>query len=173
MKGYNKEDKKNLAKKYNLKGFEGFSLKDKIALCEWQVEVLDQNSEHKKVRDNYKKWETELIKLRKQELIEESEELLTSKGRVKGIVTEYNTFRKLCSKCNSTGINITRNSNICSDCCGKGYYIINKPREYTVDKYKEMAIKKADKNLKKKALLTRIPIEEMELHEIEKIAFGG
>ena len=172
MKGYSKEDKKNLAKKYNLKGFEGFTLKDKIALCEWQVEVLDQNAESQKVRDTYKKWEVELIKLRKQEVVEESEELLTSKGRVKGIVTEFNTLRKLCSHCNSTGINITRNSNICNCCNGKGYYIINKPKEYTIEKYKEMAIKKANKNLEKKRLLTRIPVEEMTLEEIENIAFG-
>ena len=113
-----------------------------------------------------------MIKLRKQEVVEESEELLTSKGRVKGIVTEFNTLRKLCSHCNSTGINITRNSNICNCCNGKGYYIINKPKEYAIEKYKEMAIKKANKNLEKKRLLTRIPLEEMTLEEIEKIAFG-
>lgn len=65
------EKQKELSKRYHanlnegLDGFDGFSLKDKIALVEWQLDVLDANSELTKVREAYKKWEVELLKLRK------------------------------------------------------------------------------------------------------------
>lgn len=178
MKGYSKEDKKTLCKKYNdninkgIEGFNGFSLKDKIALVEWQVEVLNENSEITKVRESYKKWEVLLIQLRKQEIIEEAEELLTSNGRVYGVVTENGKIRKICYKCNGSGRYSTSNSNVCKCCYGKGYTLTNKPKEYTIDKYKDIAIEKAEKTIRKRNVLTRIPIKDMELSEIEHWAFG-
>ena len=65
MKGYTREDKKRLCKKHYESGFDGFSLKDKIALAEWQVEILDPNASDK-AEKIHRKWSVMLVELRKQ-----------------------------------------------------------------------------------------------------------
>ena len=170
MKGYTREDKKRLCKKHYESGFDGFSLKDKIALAEWQVEILDPNASDK-AEKIYRKWSVMLVELRKQELLTETEEILTAKGRIKCIVTEHDTIRKVCYHCNGTGKFRTSNSNICNICLGKGYYILDKPKTYDLEGYRKFLIKKVNKKLESKGWKTIKPLEQMDIEEIEILAF--
>lgn len=176
-KQYTREDKMKLCKKANenrnngLNEFEGFALSDKIALVEWQVEVLNENSKLDHVRESYRRWEKMLIELRRQEVIEEFEVILTSKGKVKGVIVGANNemLRIECKHCNSTGMNVTRNSNICNCCLGKGYLVINKPKELTKDKYIEALKKEALKVQKKRNIIMfKDGIENEKIEDIEK-----
>ena len=143
---YSREDKKALCKKYNDNNkvgkneFEGFTLRDKIALAEFQVEILNENLK------TFKKWLIVLIELRKELLIKESNKVLTKEGiKVDAVKTEKG-FITWC-KCGGSGK--SPYGNICTHCYGKGYKFKNL-KEVSESEYLEILKKKYYKKCKDK-----------------------
>lgn len=167
---YTRDDKKALCKKYNenfrsgKSGFDGFTLRDRIALAEWQVEILNSNSKLDSVRASYKKWEMYLMEFRKEILIREAEEVLISEGKKVRAVRTSKGFITWC-KCGGSGR--SQYNNLCSHCYGKGY-IVKPLIEVTEEEYLSILKDKYYKKCKKKRELPHPKAEEQDIEFFER-----
>ena len=158
MKQYDREEKKELCKRYNQEGnFDNFSKEEKLALALWQVEVLNRDSNLKSVRDAWEKW-NKLAKILIRELLQESMEVPTNKGMRKVLNVEGN-IATACKYCGGTGINYQRKNNKCD--CIRGWFYNDKLKLITEEEYKKRATEKYCKELSKKRLLTKYTENEL------------
>lgn len=167
---YSRDDKKVLCKKYNenvesgKSGFEGFTLRDKMALAEWQTDILNSNSKSDSARASYRKWEIYLIEFRKEILTREAEEILTNKGKaVRGVKTDKG-FIVWC-KCGGSGR--SQYNNLCSHCYGKGY-IMDPLTVVTEGQYLSILKDKYYKKCKEKNVIPHPKAEEQDIEFFER-----